>query len=200
MRIIFIRHLPTANNLSDVFLGRLDLDCDTNYIKDINFNDIQCSIGKVSAVYCSPLKRAIQSANLVFPNQDKIVDNRLIERDLGDWSNVSKEKLRKECPNGFYQNGKLKFSYTPNGGEPFEQLIIRVANFLLDVMKNHSSETVAVVTHNGVITTVKCILKKDFCDTEAVSFQPYIEPFAVDFCSSDVRYLKKIASGDFKIS
>ena len=135
MKIIFLRHLPTANNLSDVFLGRLDLDCDKEYIKNVDVDGLKTQLNGVSAVYCSPLKRALQTANLVFENCDKIIDNRLIERDLGEWSNVSKQKLRVECPNGFYSNGRLKFSYTPKGGENFEDVIKRVSEFLLETYR-----------------------------------------------------------------
>lgn len=199
MKVLFIRHLPTSNNLSDVFIGRLDLDCDTEYINK-HKNDIlvtKRNIGAYSCVYCSPLQRAKNTARLLFQNSNIILDERLIERDLGKWSNVSKKELRVKFPDAFYDNGRLVFSYTPQEGEEFRHLVVRVSKFLIDIGNKFSDfENVVVITHNGVITTVKCIMTKNFTDTSQFAFQKYLEPYEIEVNADMIDYLNNIVSDD----
>lgn len=199
MKIIFLRHLPTSNNLNDIFIGHLDLECEKSYVESFDFSNIQSIMSNIQIVYTSPLKRAHKTAQLVFPNKNIIIDNRLVERDLGDWSNRSKVELRKTFPDAFYDNGKLKFSFTPLNGEKFEDLIRRVASFIVEVYYYHKDEAIAIMTHNGIITTVKCIEKKKFQETRDISFQPYLEPYIIQIDDKNIDYIRDLARGSFSV-
>ena len=202
MNIIFLRHLPTPNNLSDTFIGRLDLDCDPSYISEHSetIENLQNHLTDFRALFCSPLKRAVHTAELLFPNRERILDTRLIERDLGDWSNVPKSLLRKECADAFYANGRMNFSVTPSGGEPFKALVMRAANFIISLYREYGeTDTVVVVTHNGVITAVKCIMQQNFKDTSGFSFQGYLDPYNITLDASTAKYIESVANGKFII-
>ncbi len=202
MKIVFLRHLPTLNNLNSLFIGRLDLECEKSYIKEHaeELKKISTELYGTVDIYCSPLKRAKQTAALVFPKRNIILDERLIERDLGSWSDVPKSEIRAQYPAAFFSNGRLNFTYTPNGGEPFELLIKRVASFLLDVgYRYNDDDTVVAITHNGVITTVKCIMKKNFNDASDFSFQPYLEPYAIEFNMDIIKYINNIVEGRINV-
>lgn len=175
--------MPTANNLNDSFIGHLDLSCDEEYInkKRDYFPALRKEIGDFKALYCSPLKRAYQTASNIFPEETSIIDDRLIERDLGEWSNMSKEALRNSYPEAFYNNGRMKFSYTPPNGESFDSLLQRVESFLNELIDIYEKEDkIVVITHNGVITAVKCLVSGETDDTSNISFQPYLEPFLIE--------------------
>lgn len=181
MKLYFYRHLPTTNNLNDVFIGRLDLECDEAFIIN-NKNKISESIRNngFTKIYCSPLKRAIQSVELFFPGKSYTIDERLTERDLGDWSNVPKNQVRHKYPLAFYDNGRLNFNFTPPNGEKYSDLLSRVSSFLMDIYDSHEQEEdVIVVTHNGVITAVKCLVNGD-SNTEAYSFQPFLKEYSLE--------------------
>lgn len=199
MKVIFLRHLPTSNNLNNIFIGHLDLECDRSYADSFDFSTIQSVTTNIQIVFTSPLKRAIKTAQLVFPNKNIIIDNRLIERDLGEWSNRSKAELRNTFPEAFYDNGKLKFSFTPLNGENFEDLIRRVASFIAEAYSRYKDETISVVTHNGIITTVKCIEKKGFKETRDISFQPYLEPYILEVNEKNIDYIYDLEKGRFSI-
>lgn len=193
MILVFFRHMPTRNNLSNTFIGRLDLECDKSYIAE-HTNEIEGIKREfsISKLYCSPLKRAIQSIELYFPNKDYIVDSRLIERDLGDWSNESKDLLRKKYPNAFFEDGRLDFNYTPNGGESFQLVINRVLKFIIEMYDTYyENEIIGVVTHNGVITAVKCILSNCF-STQNIGFQPYMKPYVVELNKKTMQKIYNI--------
>ena len=195
MKLTLYRHMPTKNNLNQVFIGRLDLECDLEFIQQ-NIGLIkEAMIGhSFTHYYCSPLKRARQSAEIFFPNQLCVVDRRLIERDLGDWRNVTKSVIREQYPSAFYPNGILDFNFTPPHGERFLDVLRRVASFLLDIGDNHSkNDHIAIVTHNGIITAVKCLLAQSM-STERIEFQPFLKEFVLEMTPQFLEYIEAIFS------
>lgn len=192
MKIIMFRHLPTTNNLNNTFIGRMDLDCDADYI-DEHLSEIRAKMTSqnFAQLFCSPLKRAQQSAAIYFPSSTYIVDRRLIERDLGDWKNVSKQVVRERFPLAFFSSGNLDFNYTPPNGEPFDCVLRRVSSFFLDVMDNfHKEDVIGVVTHNGIITATKCLLNNT-SSTENIEFQPFLTEYEIEITPEFVERLKK---------
>lgn len=190
MKLFFYRHLPTNNNLNNIFIGRLDLECNSSFI-DEHIIEINKKIGVHSfrQVFCSPLQRAKQSASLFFPDESYIIDRRLIERDLGNWKNVAKKDVRIKYPDAFFPNGNLNFNYTPPGGEKFIDVLKRVSSFLLDVYDNYDlDDDIAIITHNGIITAVKCLLNNT-TSTEQIEFQPFLKEFVVEL---SLPFLKQL--------
>lgn len=187
--------MPTNNNLKNVFIGRLDLDCNPNYINE-HFNEINKTIRSrhYRQIFSSPLKRARQSTSVFFPNMPYIVDRRLIERDLGDWKNKPKSDVRCAYPDAFFKGGNLNFNYTPPGGEKFEDVLKRVSSFILDVYDNYGSDDeIAIVTHNGIITAVKCLINGT-TSTENIEFQPFLKEYVVEISDDFLELLDSMFS------
>lgn len=195
MRVVFFRHLPTINNLNKVFLGRIDLRCDKKYIDEhsLEIHAIKES-NKFEKIFCSPLIRTVQTTNIYFPNNPYIIDRRLIERDLGNWKNVSKRIVREQHPEAFFQNGNLNFNYTPPNGESFSDVLKRVASFLLDINDNYrENDSIGVVTHNGIITAVKCMINNT-TSTEEIEFQPFLTEFQIELDEKLIKTLNSFFS------
>ena len=88
MKIILIRHGESLGNAlkgdDAVFTGRWDCD-----LTPVGYQQAEalrnCSmLDNVDVYYCSPLKRAVQTAN-AFLNTELIIDERIQERSLGDF-------------------------------------------------------------------------------------------------------------------
>ena len=99
--------------------------------------------------FCSPLKRAKKTAEILVPYLDIKFDKRLMERGVGDWENtpLTDEKLK-----------QLSEGIVPPNGETYKQIEKRVLAFLNMIKNNYSKEKVLVVTHGGVINTIYKIL------------------------------------------
>ena len=191
MELFFYRHLPTKHNIDGIFIGRNDLDCDRDYIIE-NTNAIKIDDCEYNKIYCSPLKRTRQTADLLFPDRQYIIDRRIIERDLGSWVNRSKRAIKEECPYAFFSNGNLDFSFTPPAGESFGSVLLRVSAFILDLYDNsEDNDRIAVITHNGIITAVKCFVNNDF-STENVEFQQFVKKYEVCITPDLIDRLNKV--------
>ncbi len=191
--ITIIRHAPTEYNKKEIFMGTKDVpiniqELDGEKIEAIRKNEY---IQRVNTWYSSPLSRAINTAKVVSINNNIILDDRLIERCLGEWQGVSKSKVQEKYPEAFI-NGKMDFFHTPKNGEPYEKLVKRVSDFIIERCKEASD--LVLVTHNGVFRVMKSLLTGERLADVFLEFEPYLVPQT--FLVTD-ELLEKIATNPF---
>jgi len=142
-------------------MGIQDVPCDIGELEKSKFKFYGIKNG---ALYCSPLKRAKITAEYLFPDTPVIIDKRLEEKNLGDWAGQSKDYLQKTVPEAFLESGLLNPFFTPPNGESFENLRCRCVSFLKEMIKQHrdsiEDNRVYVVTHNGTMRTMRCIIEQ----------------------------------------
>lgn len=149
MRIIFIRHGKTAGNLEKRYIGRTDEPlCETG-AAEIGLRDYpDCEI-----VISSPMKRCIQTAEMIYPGKNITVCNDLRECDFGDFEGRNYIELN---GNIVYQkwidsNGKMPF---PNG-ESHEKFTDRCAAAFENMIGSFSEySAISFVLHGGSIMAI----------------------------------------------
>ncbi|MDD5874039.1 MAG: histidine phosphatase family protein [Clostridia bacterium] len=161
MIIYFIRHGATAGNLEKRYIGRTDEGLCTEGIEslkrlqelvpDIKDNSITAVCQGVEAVFTSPMKRCIETADILFPDKKKIIIDDFRECDFGDFEGYNYQELN---GNADYQrwidsNGQIAF---PNGESP-QDFRRRCINGFINVAET-SLETVAAVVHGGTIMSI----------------------------------------------
>ena len=105
-------------------------------------------------IYCSPLMRTVQTANLMNKNHNvKIIkDKRLIEIDQGIFTGRSKYDLTEE-------ETKLKFSRSSKCKmESYESAYNRMKEFAEDLKENCKYSNILVITHNCTATFLEVLL------------------------------------------
>ena len=149
MKIVFIRHGLTAGNLEKRYIGRTDEALCPEGIEQLRNADIPpCEV-----LVCSPMKRCLQSAQILFPQQDIITDEDLRECDFGDFEGKSYTEL---TGNAAYQEwidsgGSLPF---PGGESPQDFRKRCICAFDTIVRKYKEKSSVAFVVHGGTIMAV----------------------------------------------
>lgn len=130
---------------------------------------------RAKRIYTSPLLRARSTAEAIAEGQDKSIqiDDRLTERNLGDWQGMPKALVRQKYPSAF-MNGKMNFFYTPQNGEPYDIMVKRVADFLVE--KYWECNDLVLVTHNGVFRVMKSLLTGERLNNVFLEFEPYLVP------------------------
>ncbi len=119
--IYIIRHGQTDYNLDGRITGRIDISLNKQGIKDaLEIKDKLKNIN-FDYVFVSPLKRTIETAELIV-NNDLIIDNRIIERSNGELEG----KLKDEIPADVNFNLINKSKY---GIEPIKNVRKRVKKF-----------------------------------------------------------------------
>ncbi|PIN81640.1 signal recognition particle-docking protein FtsY [Candidatus Woesearchaeota archaeon CG10_big_fil_rev_8_21_14_0_10_32_9] len=142
VKITYFVHGTTKDNEKDLATGWKPGELSTlgvqqskelpNKIKDLKFD----------VVFCSDLKRAVDSAELSFKNEYKIIkDKRLREADYGDYTLTSSADFKDKLTD---------FVETPfPNGESYKQVKKRLAEFTNYLFENHYGEHVAIVAHQA---------------------------------------------------
>ncbi len=111
-------------------------------LKDVHFD----------IVFCSDLKRATDSANIIWGSSIQIVqDKRLRECNYGDLTGVKTSTLRKIMENHIADP-------FPNG-ESYIEVEKRIRNFLEDLQTYHLGKKVAIIAHQAPQLALDVILK-----------------------------------------
>ena len=150
MKLFLLRHGMTAWNLEKRVQGRIDQPL--------------CSAGREALArlelprrvvecrwYCSPLQRAIQTAQLLGIENIEI-DEALLEMSWGDWEGEILKPLRRRLGDQMRQNESRGLDFQPPGGESPRQVQARLLPWLRGVAA--SGQDSAAVVHKGII---RCI-------------------------------------------
>jgi probable phosphoglycerate mutase len=112
-------------------------------------------LGAVGAIVASDLHRAATTAVLIAQGLGVgpvIVDERLRERDVGEWTGLTRREIDEQFP-GYLADGSR-----PPGFETADSLFNRVYPCLVELADAHSSDSVLAVSHAGVIYALEAHL------------------------------------------
>lgn len=105
------------------------------------------SIDKFSAIYCSPLERARETASPLAQARsiEPTIDERLYECDFGEWTGRRLDELSKLKEWQIVQQAPSKFRFPK--GESFREMSTRTIDFLDFVHIKHRGEVVVAFSH-----------------------------------------------------
>lgn len=153
----FIRHAETTLNKSGIFCGRTNCDVTSEGLEKAR-NLLKDEEKYFDEIYISPLKRTKQTLDIIIPNSNPITDERIIEASLGEWEGKKKSSVNHDLL-ALYRVGK----YTPPGAETPEDVDKRVCSFVESLFcKYHNDEKILIVTHNGVMKSIKRNFVKNY--------------------------------------
>jgi alpha-ribazole phosphatase/probable phosphoglycerate mutase len=115
---------------------------------------------KLQAVYCSDLRRAVKSAEIIAePFELKPVKmEELRERNFGEWEGMSFDEIIEKYPEDFNAWVKNPLMFRPTGGESTLEVKERSIKALDRIIDNHSGGDIAIVAHGGVNRVILCQL------------------------------------------
>ena len=156
MEIFFVRHGLTQSNIDKRLMGsRIDEPLiPTGYEQILQL--IPTLPKDFSLIFASPLRRAVQSAQLIADalGIEVQIRNELIERDSGMCSGKTWPEVE-ALTQGQLSYQKLlaneELDYVPWGGEAVTQVWDRLEKFLNDVRTSYTNKKILVVAHGGII-------------------------------------------------
>lgn len=142
IKITYFVHGTTTDNEKEISSGCSDVELSDLGIKQaIKLKEL-IKDKHFDIVFCSDLKRAIHSAQLIFGDKVKIIqDKRLRECNYGDYNGqLSKivEPLQEENITNRFPNG-----------ESYEDVKNRIGDFLDYLKKNYDDKSIAIVAHKA---------------------------------------------------
>ncbi len=150
--IYILRHGLTEANENGVYIGKTDLPLSEAGREALEDKYEQLDYPKVQRVYSSPLERALQSAEILFPDREIVIVDDLREMDFGVFEGLPADELA--GLDSFKKWLKGGLDNPPPNGETLRSMMLRCYSALnlmiLDMMKNGITEAGAV-THSGIL-------------------------------------------------
>lgn len=151
-RISILRHGYTAANEEGIYIGTTDLPLSVSGIEELQTKYDLNKYPKVQRVYTSPLIRALQSAEILFPEREIIICDDLREMDFGAFEGLSvNDLINLDSYKKWLKGGP---DNPPPNGESLRDMVARCYNALnmiiLDMMKEGITHS-GVITHSGIL-------------------------------------------------
>jgi broad specificity phosphatase PhoE len=158
-KLILARHGETVWNVEKIYRGRTDVNLDEVGIKQAELLGKYLSNWKLEAIYSSPLRRALDTANIVarYQKMGVHIAEGLIDFDYGEWQSLPEEEAKRLYPtlhNEWHNNPhKVKMP----GGESLEDVRKRAVAIVNDVLPKYQG-SILLVSHRVVNKVLICSL------------------------------------------
>jgi len=154
VKITYFVHGTTFDNQRNISSGWFDAELSSLGIQQSRDLTLKIKEFDFDVIFCSDLKRAVDSANISFGNRYRIIqDKRLRECNYGDYNAISSDIVEP-------MQEKNIVKPFPNG-ESYEDVKKRIKEFLDFLKENYDGQHVAIVAHKApqlaieVLTTGK---------------------------------------------
>ncbi|RLI49391.1 MAG: histidine phosphatase family protein [Candidatus Thorarchaeota archaeon] len=157
-RVFLIRHGRTAWNKDVRFRGRTDLPLDEVGFAQAEAIAARLKDSPIVAVYSSPLRRAIQTAEPLARALGLEVskDEGFIDINFGEWQGLSPQEVAQLYPGLYRQWLESPHLVRIPGGEGLEDVRSRAMKALKQAIERHQGQQIAIVGHQVVNRVLLC--------------------------------------------
>lgn len=154
--LILIRHGQTQYNLQRKYCGFSDLPLDAAGVKQAEnlahrFKKIQ-----VDKIYSSDLKRAYETAKIIFKNRPISLSKNLREINFGLFEGLDHREAMDKYPELYQEWLENPLGFKIPTGESLREVKKRVLGKISSLVYTNKQKTLAVVTHGGPIRIALC--------------------------------------------
>ena len=148
-----IRHGETDFNKKRFFYGKADVSINETGKEQASKIHQLLKGRAISRIYTSQLKRTLETAAIIFPDQIPTAYKALNERDFGLWEGRTANEIQVAFPLVWEEWLESPFDVTPSKAEPFQKFKDRVQSIVEESRETEDDE-IAIVGHLGVFRLI----------------------------------------------
>jgi len=152
-RIYMVRHGATQLSAEDRFAGAVDVHLSDEGKFQATRLAERLADDSITAVYCSPMARTIQTATILASPHDVPVIHRdgLREIHHGHWESMRRADVESQFPDEYAAWEEDPFTFAPLGGEAGVNVIARALPVIREIVLEHRGQNVLVVSHKATL-------------------------------------------------
>lgn len=157
--IILVRHGETKWNAEEIFRGIIDIELNETGIKQAEFLAEYLSDVKIKAIYSSPLKRALSTAEMIASHHQLRVEIApgLIDLDYGEWQGLPHQEVKDKYKELYSEWISRPDKVRMPAGESLDDVRERATGMVNDIIAKYEG-TIILVTHRVVNKVLICAL------------------------------------------
>jgi len=158
-KFLLVRHGKTEWNEAGRYVGRSDIGLSAFGLREVEALGQRLAGERIDAIYCSNLKRAVQTAQVIASGRDVelMICEELREMDFGEFEGLTLEEIRQRHPEFDWWTARDADMQFPQG-ESVRQVVSRVGPFAGRLESYAEGETVLIVSHGGTLRALICLL------------------------------------------
>ena len=155
-RMYLIRHGTTTLSAEDRFSGGTDIDLSDEGRWQAALLARRLSDDRITAVYCSPMRRTLETAEIISEpyRLTPILREGLREIHHGRWETLHRREVEEKYPEEYAAWVEDPFTFAPQGGESGVMVMARALPVIREIVVSHMGETVAVISHKATIRLI----------------------------------------------
>jgi len=159
-RVHLIRHGATPLAAEDRFAGSTDVELSLQGHEQATRLGERLAGEPIAAVYASPMKRTIATAEHVARAHGLRIqtDDGLREIDHGRWEGLTRGEVESRFPDEYSAWDRDPFTFAPEGGEPGVKVMARALPAVRTIVAANVGKHIAIVSHKATIRLVLCAL------------------------------------------
>jgi broad specificity phosphatase PhoE len=159
-RMYLVRHGATQLTAEDRFSGETAVDLSDEGRWQAARLGERLQDQEISALYCSPLSRCLETAEIIGrpSGLTPVTRDGLREISHGHWEGLTRAQVEFSHGDEYEAWDEDPFTFAPEGGESGVQVLARALPVVRDVVTRHVGQRVLVVSHKATIRLLLCIL------------------------------------------
>jgi len=209
IEIILVRHGETEWNVQQVFRGRIDIELNETGLRQAGLLAEYLSGVNIDAVYSSPLRRALKTAEAIAsPHKLEVkIAPGLMDFDFGKWQGLPQQEVKRRYKELYAQWIKNPHLIKMPDGESLSDVRERALKVVDEVVAKYEG-TVVLVSHRVVNKVLICALlgldnshfwniRQDVCGTTTFIYENERFILTKHNDASFLAPVKKAPAGDF---
>jgi probable phosphoglycerate mutase len=152
-RIFLVRHGATVLTAEDRFAGATEVELSEEGREQVRRLAVRLAKEDIAAVYASPMGRTVDTARILAEPHGLEIQTRdgLREISHGRWEQMTRKEVEAEFPEEAAAWEKDPYTFAPVGGESGLAVTARALPVLMDIVREHASDDVLIVSHKATI-------------------------------------------------
>jgi broad specificity phosphatase PhoE len=152
-RLLLVRHGATQLTAEDRFSGSVGVDLSDDGRAQVARLSERLAEETLSAVYCSPLGRTVETAAILAKPHGLPLLHRdgLREISHGRWEGLTRAEVEARYPEEYASWETDPFTFAPPGAESGVAVLARALPVIRDIVVAHAGERVLVVSHKATL-------------------------------------------------
>jgi broad specificity phosphatase PhoE len=155
-RLLLVRHGATTLSAEDRFAGSTDVPLSDEGRHQATCLGSRLADDAIAAVYCSPMRRTIETAALIAEAHKlpPVTRPGLREIDHGHWEGLTRQEVEQRFGVEYARWEEDPFTVAPAGGECGVDVMARALPVIRAIIESHRGQNVLVVSHKATIRLV----------------------------------------------
>jgi alpha-ribazole phosphatase/probable phosphoglycerate mutase len=155
-KIVLIRHGETDWNNMKKYQGASDIPLNSAGRAQARRTSVRLEGWPLDRIVSSPKERALETSEIIrdriSPGAELHIHSGLSEISYGKWEGMTVSAIKAEYGDLYSAWKEDPTSYTPPGGESFDDALNRVSSAMEDILRpGRDDEDIAVICHGGTI-------------------------------------------------